>query len=130
MIRRHACAVALFARADAVKPGARAALEAKALALTGGPTSPPPPNEGSVYGLLVAQGQADLFLTYCTNAVAAQKEYPRLHVVTVPAAFSVGADYGLTVLNGAPPAAANFARFVLSSDGQRILAAHGFTLPQ
>ncbi len=50
--------------------------------------------------------------------------------MTVPAAFSVGADYGLTVLNGAPPAAANFARFVQSSDGRRILAAHGFTLPQ
>ena len=121
---------ALFARADAVKPGARAALEAKALALTGGPTSPPPPKEGSVYGLLVAQGQADIFLTYCTNAVTAQKEYPTLQVVTVPAAFSVGADYGLTVLNGAPPAAANFARFVLSSEGRRILAAHGFALPQ
>ena len=120
----------LFARADAVKPGARTALEAKALALTGGPTSPPPPKERSVYGLLVAHGQADIFLTYCTNAVPAQKEYPQLQVVTVPAAFSVGADYGLTVLNGAPTAAANFARFVLSTEGRRILAAHGFALPQ
>ena len=33
----------VFAKAEAVKPGAKAALEAKALQLTGGPTSPPSP---------------------------------------------------------------------------------------
>jgi ABC-type molybdate transport system substrate-binding protein len=33
-----------------------------------------------------------------------------------------GADYGLTVMNGASPAAYRFAMFILSLDGQRILA--------
>ena len=36
----------------------RAALAAKALQLTGGPTSPPPPADRNVYGVLVASGQA------------------------------------------------------------------------
>ena len=31
------------------------------------------------------QRQADVFLTYCTNAVAAQAEVPRLRVVQLPA---------------------------------------------
>src|SRR4051794_21573102 len=43
-------------------------LEQKALKLTGGPSSLPPPATRSVYAALIADGQADLFLTYCTNA--------------------------------------------------------------
>jgi ABC-type molybdate transport system substrate-binding protein len=117
---------ALFARAEAVKPGARAALEARALKLTGGPDSPPPPKDRSVYGMLVADGKADIFLTYCTNAVVAQREQPALQVVQVPSALSVGADYGLTVLQGAGPQGAAFAAFVLSAPAQAILARHGF----
>ena len=54
-----------------------------------------------IAGRLPEQGQADVFLTYCTNAVASQKEVPRLKVVQVPAALQVGAAYGLTVR--APP---------------------------
>ena len=112
-----------------LQPGARARLEGKALQLTGGPASPPPPADRSVYGMLVAQGQADLFLTYCTNAIVAKREVPDLVVTTIPAAFSVGADYGITVLE--PPTAAGraFVVFVLSEPGRRILAAHGFASP-
>jgi ABC-type molybdate transport system substrate-binding protein len=32
----------------------------------------------------------------------------------------------MTVMNGASPEADRFAKFVLSQDGQRILAKHGF----
>lgn len=116
----------LFARAEAVRPGARAVLEKKALKLTGGPGSPQPPKERSLYGMLVAGGHTDVFLTYCTNARQAQAENASLRIVQVPAPLAVGADYGLTVLNGAPPRAGEFARFVLSPEGQRILAGHGF----
>lgn len=116
----------LFDKAEAVRPGAAKALSAKALQLTGGPNSPPPPKDRSVYGMLVAQGAADIFLTYCTNALAAQKENSALGIVQVPAALAVGADYGLTVTAGASPAARDFAQFVLSTRGQEILARHGF----
>jgi len=117
---------ALFGKADALRPGARAALESKALQLTGGPNSPAPPRDRSVYGVLVAEGKADVFLTYCTNAIAAQREQPGLSVVQVPAALAVGADYGLTVLQGAAPQGAGFAQFVLSAPAQAILSRHGF----
>ncbi|MGQ3284198.1 MAG: substrate-binding domain-containing protein [Bosea sp. (in: a-proteobacteria)] len=46
----------VFARAEAVKPGARAALEAKALQLTGGPGSAPAPDGLNVYGHNLASG--------------------------------------------------------------------------
>ena len=73
--------------------------------------------------------QADIFLTYCTNAKAARDENPALAIVAVPTPLAVGANYGLTVLADAKPAATQFAQFVLSADGQRILARHGFDAP-
>lgn len=118
----------LFAKADTLRPGARATLEAKALKLTGGPDSPPPPKDRSVYGVLVAERKADIFLTYCTNARVAKGEQPALAIVAIPEALAVGADYGLTLIGDAPPAA-RFATFVFSIDGQRILDRHGFVAP-
>ena len=73
----------VFAKADALKAGANDALAKKALQLTGGPNSPPPPKDRSVYGKVVADGQADIFLTYCTNAIVAQRENPGQQVVRV-----------------------------------------------
>jgi molybdate transport system substrate-binding protein len=58
----------VFRKADRLRPGASAALERKALQLTGGPNSPTAPPGRALYGMLVAEGKADLFLTYCTNA--------------------------------------------------------------
>ncbi len=119
-------AFALFAKADAMKPGARAALEAKALQLAGGLTSPKAPEGKTLYGWLMATDQADLFLTYCTNAIQAKAEVPALSVVSIPKSINVGADYGLVVLNGAPTAASGLADHVRSSRGQAILSRHGF----
>jgi ABC-type molybdate transport system substrate-binding protein len=119
----------VFRRAETIKPGASATLENKALQLTGGPTSPPPPQGRSVYGELIAQGTADIFLAYCTSALVAQRENPAQQIVQLPDALRVGADYGLTVINGARPSAYRFALFILSSEGQRILAKHGFAAP-
>jgi len=119
----------VFRKAEALRPGAAAQLAAKALQLTGGPNSPAPPPDRSIYGVLVAEGKADIFLTYCTNAVVAARENPGQRVVALSEALSVGADYGLTVLANAPPAAQRFAAFMLSPQGQRILASHGFSPP-
>ena len=41
-------------------------------------------------------------------------------------ALAVGADYGLTVIKGAPAAAEQFSRFILSPAGQNILIGYGF----
>ena len=79
--------------------------------------------------MLVADGKADLFLTYCTNAQVAARENPGQQIVALPDALAVGADYGLTVMTTASPPAYRFAMFILSSEGQRILASHGFAAP-
>lgn len=115
-----------FGRADKIKPGAGAMLEKKALQLTGGPNSPPPPKDRSVYGKVVADGEADIFLTYCTNAIVAQRENPGQQVVALPEELAVGADYGLTIVAGASPNAAKLAAFILGPEGRKILASYGF----
>lgn len=116
----------LFDKAEALRPGAREILVGKARKLTGGPQSPPPPADRNVYAVLVERGEADLFLTYCTNAKLAHRENRDLRIIETPDALAVGADYGIAVLNGAPPSADAFVRFVLSPVGQDILATHGF----
>jgi len=115
-----------FHKADAIRPGAQAALEKKALKLTGAKDSAAPPAGRIAYGWHVAEGRADIFLTYCTNALAARKQYPGQQMVALPENLSVGADYGLTVMNGASPAAQALADFIVSVDGQTILASYGF----
>jgi molybdate transport system substrate-binding protein len=97
----------VFAKADGVKPGSRAILERKALTLTGGPTSPGPPEGRSVYTHVIQARLADVFLAYCTGARAAAREVPGLQVVR----------------------ALKLAMLILSSEGHEILARHGFTAP-
>jgi ABC-type molybdate transport system substrate-binding protein len=119
----------LFARAEALQPGAKAALEAKALQLTGGPTSPRGPEGRNLYGHVLASGQADIFLAYCTNAGPIAQEEPTLKQVALPPALVVGAEYGLTLVNGASPNAGRLAMFIASPAGQAILRRHGFAAP-
>lgn len=121
---------ALFAKAEKLRPGARAALEQRARKLTGGPDSPLPPKDRNVYGDLVSRGEADIFLTYRTSAALARRDFPELTTVAIPAELAVGADYGLTVMREAPAAAWRFAWFVLSPEGQGVLRRHGFGAPR
>ena len=116
----------VFRKAETIKPGAQHALEEKALQLTGSPASAVPPGGRAVYGWHVAEGRADIFLTYCTNAKAALEQYPDQQSVMLPEVLAVAADYGLTVMEGAPAGAQAFAQFILSQTGQSILARHGF----
>jgi ABC-type molybdate transport system substrate-binding protein len=83
----------------------------------------------NVYAMLVGDGRADIFLTYCTNAIAAQTENNALQMVQLPPELAVAADYGLAVMHGASANACRFAMFVLSAEGQRALAARGFAAP-
>jgi molybdate transport system substrate-binding protein len=119
----------VFRKADALRPGAFSKLEQKALQLTGGPGTKAAPTGRSLYGTLVADGSADIFLTYCTNAVVARRDDRGLQVVALPEVLRVSADYGLTVVSAASPDAYRFALFILSEIGQQILANHGFAVP-
>jgi len=119
----------LFHKADKATPGVFAQLETKAIQLVGNDSAPVVPAGRSVYALLISQQKADIFLTYCTNAIEAQHEVAGLQIVQLPPELAVAADYGLTVINGAPASAYQFAMFILSADGQRSLAKHGFAAP-
>ena len=125
-------AFAMFERVEtsgAAAAGSAATLKAKALQLTGGPDSPPPPADRNVYGAIVAAGQADVFITYCTNATLARSEQPGLQVLAIPAAINVAADYGLAVLRPVSPAALRFAAFMLAPAAQARLSGLGFAAP-
>lgn len=120
---------ALFGKADALQSGATARLQAKALKLTGGADSPKPPPGRGTYAWVMDQGQADVFLTYCTNAVSAQKEVPRLRIVEIPPELQVGAAYGVTVRIGAPQTADAFLRALLAPPAQAVFNRFGFRQP-
>ena len=120
---------ALFHKADALQPGATARLEAKALQLTGGAQSAQAPSGRNTYAWVMEQNRADVFLTYCTNAVAARAEVPSLQVVAVPEALQVGVAYGLTVRAGAPAQAQAFAQAVLQPPAQAVFRRLGFAAP-
>ena len=120
---------ALFQKADALQPGATARLEAKALQLTGGAQSAQAPAGRNTYAWVMEQNRADVFLTYCTNAVAARAEVPSLQVVAVPEALQVGAAYGLTVRAGASAQAQAFAQAVLQPPAQAVFRRSGFAAP-
>ncbi len=116
----------LFRKADRIKKGSFKTLSGKALQLTGGPDSEKAPEGRNQYGWVMGEKKADLFLTYCTNAVLARKEVPALKIIRIPEELSVGADYGLLVRNEAPNEAWRLAMFILSPEGQKILREYGF----
>lgn len=113
----------------AAGPGSAAALKAKALQLTGGPNSPQAPAGRNLYGIMVSEGQADVFITYCTNATQAREQVPSLNVLKIPDAINVAATYGITIVKPATPSARAFVDFVLAPGGQKILATFGFSPP-
>src|SRR5262249_44057977 len=120
----------VFRKAEDVQPGSRLRLEQKALQLTGGPNSAPPPAGTTVYAHAIQQGLADVFLTYCTNAREAADAMRSGSVVTLPPGLKVGADYGVTALTAAQAdKALRLILFILSADGQQILARYGFSAP-
>ncbi|QAZ40904.1 molybdate ABC transporter substrate-binding protein [Methylibium sp. Pch-M] len=100
-------------------------LDRKALKLTGGPTSPPPEPGRSVYGSLLTSGQADVFVTYRSNARQAIQEVPGLQRIDLPADVDVTADYGVVLLDTDDSAAKNFVDLLLAPEGQAVLMEHG-----
>src|SRR5260370_3457312 len=114
-------AFAVFARAEAARTGARAALEAKAQQLYGGGAKTPllVPGKGAVEGIFLAD-RADVALSYCSGAPAVVREVPGLAVIPLPAELSVGPAYGMVLLN-TKPLTLRFATFTISEGGQAAL---------
>jgi molybdate transport system substrate-binding protein len=116
----------VFARADALKPGARATLEAKAKKLVGGGEKTPSlvPGKGAVEGIFLSD-QADVMLIYCSAVSAIQREIPSLTSIKLPATLTVEPADGLVILDS-KPVALRFVAFVMSEEGQATLQSHGF----
>jgi ABC-type molybdate transport system substrate-binding protein len=117
----------LFHKADGLRPGSFAALDAKALKLVGGPQAVAIPSGHNAQAYLMGDGQADMFISYCSGANDIRKEMPDLTVAELPKPLAVSAAYGLTVLDKAKSDAYRLALFILSPDGQAILAKYGFS---
>lgn len=122
-------ALQMFQRADVLRPGIGRALAARGRPLTGAADSAKPPAGRNVYAWVVESGQADLFVTYCTNSRLARREVPALQEVALPPELAVGADYGLVVLSAPGGEGERFARFLLSEPARKVLVADGFSLP-
>lgn len=114
---------ALFDRADALRPGSGAALKAKAQAvmhLTATPTAP----GQSATAALFASNKIDMSIGYCSGAAALQKQLPDLATLVVPPQLDPHPLYGVAVLSDKPQAQ-RLALFLLSEQGQAVIATQG-----
>lgn len=123
----------LFGLIDKAHPGAYAALSGKAQQLFGGAATTAPVGGRHRLAIALDDGTIDVAIYYCSGGQAMlAKEPGKFHMLALPADLAVGPEYGLTLAEGAPPEAADFALYILSPAGQKTLAAFGFipvTLP-
>jgi molybdate transport system substrate-binding protein len=120
----------LFSNANALVPGAKTTLDAKAqrLLLGSGP-SPVPTGKNALVYYLSDTHQADIFIAYSTLATAARAIDPSLQEIAIPSNIDVTVQYGLTILNGADPNTGLLEDYILSAAGQLGLAGYGFGPP-
>jgi molybdate transport system substrate-binding protein len=116
----------MFHRADALRPGSFALLDAKAQQIVGGAGNNAPIDSKDPSNVALAAGTIDIMIGYCTSAQLRAKELPSLQIVAIPPEIRTGPEYGLAILKDAPPQATGFALFILSPEGQAILAKYGF----
>ena len=115
---------AAFARAEALHPGAEAALVAKSLMLLGGPGTMAPVAGHSPAASIFLGNHADALLYYCSGAAGLVRDVPGLVALPIPESWAVQPVYGMAVLS-ARPEAAQLALFMVSERGQAILAGAG-----
>lgn len=121
----------VFKKADAQRPGSRATLEEKAIKIGNvAGSTPVPPSATNAVAWAFKEKRVDIFLSYCTGGRSVAAELPGVATVALPRALAVEANYGLTLLTaGNENRAAQFAFYILSPAGQKILADHGFDAP-
>lgn len=115
---------AMFAKADAVKPGSAKTLEAKADKIVGGAHNSAPVQGKPPVAAAFADGKIDVFLGYCSGNLP--KSEPGLVQVSLPADLSVAASYGMGVGKDAGADARLFALFLVSEDAQKVFRDFGF----
>jgi len=114
----------LFRNIDKVRPGSYAKLDAKALKLTGREVARD--EKDLPYARVFQEKRADLFITYCTNAVATAKAVPGLGWIRFGADVNVAGAYTIGVTEAGGKAGEEFVALVLSPEGQAILERYGF----
>lgn len=112
-----------FRNADKQQPGAYAALDKKALKLSG--ATAPKPGEKLPYVAAFEDNKADAYIVYCTNAATTKKSLPKLLIVRIPYELNVPSAYSIAA-HAASKQGEQFIRFVLSAEGQNILKKYGF----
>jgi molybdenum ABC transporter molybdate-binding protein len=117
---------AMFGLAEKIKPGSYAILDAKARQIVGGTVTDADASGADPTAAALADGRIDLAIGYCTSGQLRLGQMPGLAVVQIPAALRIGPEYGLAVLKDAAPKAEDLAFFILSPEGQQILANYGF----
>lgn len=114
----------LFRNIDKARPGSYARLDAKALRLTGSEVGRD--EKDSPYARVFLEKRADLFVTYCTGAVATAKAVPGLVWARFGTDINVVGAYAIGATDAGGKAAEEFVALVLSPDGQAILERYGF----
>lgn len=121
---------AMFAKADAVRPGATQTLEAKADQVVGGPVAPQIPAGRNAVKYFLATRRIDVFIGYCSSHETTPD--PALTQVELPPELGIAADYGMTVLEmpqtvATRNAAYRLAMYLMSPEAQDVLTRYGFT---
>jgi len=116
----------MFRRADALRPGSYEILSGKAQQIVGGPSNNAPVDGQDRAVAALAAGRVHIVIGYCPSARLRLSQMAELQVAAVPGEIAAGPEYGLAVLKGADPRAADLALFMLSSDGQQIFSRFGF----
>ena len=117
---------AMFHRVDALRPGGFETLSKKAQQVFGGTATAGEANGRPRPLVLLDDHQIDLLILYCSSTQQIVRESATYKSVALPPELSVGPEYGLTVSRQAQPAAADFALYLLSPEGQAGLKAFGF----
>lgn len=116
----------LFRKIDAHQSGAFDILSNKAQQLFGGATTTSLVNGRHRLVAALDERKIDLFVYYRSSAQQIVSSSPRYKLVELPPELSVGAEYGLTVSRNAALGAADFAKYLLSDQGQNLLTVFGF----
>jgi molybdate transport system substrate-binding protein len=114
---------AIFDKADALRAGATETLKSKALKLIGSPGAMVPIAGKTPAASIFLGDKADILIYYCSGQKDTLRDVPDLVSRPLPAALDVTAVYGLTFLTQSSDAE-RFALFLLSDEGQAILARH------
>jgi ABC-type molybdate transport system substrate-binding protein len=114
---------AIFDRIEATRPGAGPKLKDKAQASMSLSAVPATPAQSPGAALFAAR-QIDVWITYCSGAVALEKEMPELHSIVVPPQLDPHPMDGMALLS-MKPEAVRVALFLFSEKGQAIITSAG-----